>query len=248
MKAHLSSRAPAAIRRSHVEHFDVAIREIDPERNGPSIENEDMEQSASFIRFGKLDQSIGRFLQPQKLPPESLATCLRQAVDLLNHRPGDQQRVAFHFAASSASIIRRNSSPLHQWLGSLSSINSAARRRNSASSCLLRPSASNRPIKSLRSCSGKAAASVTICSMLMPADYPRLLRKQGRPKADAAHGFPGSTPVPGVGFGVPPKRTFQDVPFRLRAHFPNHVSQSSSPRDAKTNARDERAPRIIPFA
>ena len=70
--------------------------------------------------------------------------------------------------------------------------------------------------------------------------------------------IPGSIRVPRVGEGVPPSRTFDDVQSKqelracgTRRHVPwggvlpgSSVAESSSPRDAATNARDERATRI----
>ena len=219
----------------------MTISKIDPVKNRPSIENEDVEHTTVCARFGELAQRIRGFFEFQEFSPHPLSASFRKRIDALNHRPRHQQNVAFYFAASSAAILRLNSSAVHQWLGSLSSINSAARLRRSASSRLSRPMASNRPIRSLRCSSGSASASVTICSMLMAGDYGTLPRKQGQVSAAEC---PGSTLVPSVGVGVPPKRTFIDVLSHWRAKSGSGVLESSSRRDASTDARDERAPRI----
>ena len=55
---------------------------------------------------------------------------------------------------------------------------------------------------------------------------------------------PGSTLVPSVGFGVPPKRTFFDVDRRRGERASNsHAQGSSRRRDAFANVRDARATR-----
>ena len=77
------------------------------------------------------------------------------------------------------------------------------------------------------------------------------------PTADAADGMkvsetqqsPGSTLVPSVGAGVPPTRTFGTGHSRIAlTNSAAARSGSSSWRDAKTNARDERATRITDAA
>ena len=55
--------------------------------------------------------------------------------------------------------------------------------------------------------------------------------------------FPGSALVPSAGFGVPPKRTSEDVPHEHDTELETDGSESPSRRDAATSTRDERAPR-----
>ena len=55
--------------------------------------------------------------------------------------------------------------------------------------------------------------------------------------------FPGSARVPRAGFGVPPKRTFEDVEGDRNALLESETSESPSRRDAATSTRDACAPR-----
>ena len=164
----------------------MTIGEIDPLEDGPAVEDEHIQPAAIARRIGKFAEQIRAFFQLEQLLTESVAASFGQRVQLLDHRPGKQQTVALHPAVFSDASLRLNSSPVIQWLGSLSSISPAMRRLNSCSSRLLRPIAMSWPINSLRFASGMDAASATICSMLMLACYAETLRRQ------AATHTPGS--------------------------------------------------------
>ena len=70
--------------------------------------------------------------------------------------------------------------------------------------------------------------------------------RSGGGEGEAAGLRPGSTLVPSVGFGVPPKRTFPDIRCELRCAVPAiRAGGSSRRRDAFANTRDAYAPRNL---